>query len=289
MYRISPFTPLFFHPSRDVSGWEGRYTQVFKRSDRIFMEVIASGETDAPVLTVDRYDADGTLLWSRPVIMPAWRMNAFTTLYFLTLTGLEDGYFTVSMTMGGNTVHSDAFRVTDDTRLLGDTVLIQYGGRDNRRRSDVVFLIDRERYFFDFRVPGGFKDDNWGFGVDSEQYTTNLRDTLDVYSYENETRTLTMGSGYGVPVWYASMLNRILSCPYVYIDGERYVRQESSVPERTQTVEGQRSYIFTQALVRVGNADELIDDTGQVILRRLPGDETAVTYRKANEKPRKIW
>lgn len=40
------------------------------------------------------------------------------------------------------------------------------------------------QYFLDFRAPGGFKDSNWAFTVDNEQFTTPDGDIVELYSRE---------------------------------------------------------------------------------------------------------
>ena len=47
MYIVSPFTPLFFSPSSDVSGCKSHYTQVFAPTDQILIEVIVRAESRA--------------------------------------------------------------------------------------------------------------------------------------------------------------------------------------------------------------------------------------------------
>lgn len=285
MYRISPFTPLFFHPSRDISGRAGRCVQLFSRSDSLLVEVL----TDVPGSVSVTLSAEG---WAEPVpLTPGiWQMNAGTALAWCVLRGLDAGVYTLTAgTPEDGYVESEPFVVTDEAALLEGTTLLQYSGQDNRGRDDVVFRIGGMRRFFAFRAPGGFKDDGWGFGVDNEQFTTAAGDVLDVHSRESETRVFTMGSGYGAPVWFGALLNRILSCPYVYFDGVRYTRQEGSVPELNQTVEGQRSFIFKQAVQRVWRSSPVLADGEAVVLRRLPAAVGRGDFRKVNDKARKIW
>ena len=282
MYRISPFTPLFFNPSRDTSGWAGRFTQTFSPEDRILIQAI----TDEP-------DAVGMFLGAPGVAQPtalrplSWRLNKSSAVVFSTLSRLSPGTYAVTVgTPSGGYCESLPFLVTDDPALLGGTTLIRYTGTDNRRRADAVFLIDRMRYVFEYRAQGGFKDDGWGFGVDNEQFTTAGMDVLDVHSHETETRVFTLGSGYGVPVWHAALLNRILSCPLTWFDGVRYTRQESSVPELNQTVEGQRSFIFKQTLQRVV-WEQPSPPEAWLQLRAV--SQPQGTLRSANAKPRLLW
>lgn len=257
MYKISPFTPLFFKPSTDI-GLSSRYMQSFSPYDHILLQIIAYNESNSPsVYIVDVIDGK-----RRMVNMRSWLMNPNETLYFTEITGLNDGLYSVEV----DGVCSEVFRVTDD---VSGTVLLQYSNPNNRMRKDAVFWIDGMQYFFDFRIPGGFKDDDWVFGVDNEQYTTSLNDVVDIYSVDNVQKTLTLGSSIGCPVWYAELLNRSLCCSYFYVDGIRYSRVDSNVPEMNVLVEGIRSYVFKQAIRRVLSLNPTIENNNRIIMRRV--------------------
>lgn len=257
MYKISPFTPLFFKPSTDI-GLSSRYMQSFSPYDHILLQIIAYNESNSPsVYIVDVIDGK-----RRMVNMRSWLMNPNETLYFTEITGLNDGLYSVEV----DGVCSEVFRVTDD---VSGTVLLQYSNPNNRMRKDAVFWIDGMQYFFDFRIPGGFKDDDWVFGVDNEQYTTSLNDVVDIYSVDNVQKNLTLGDSRGCPVWYAELLNRALCCSYFYVDGIRYVRVDSNVPEMNVLVEGIRSYVFKQAIRRVSSLNPEIEMNNKMIMRRV--------------------
>lgn len=257
MYKISPFTPLFFKPSTDI-GLSSRYMQSFSPYDHILLQIIAYNESNSPsVYIVDVIDGK-----RRMVNMRSWLMNPNETLYFTEITGLNNGLYFVEV----EGVCSEVFRVTDD---VSGTVLLQYSNPNNRMRKDAVFWIDGMQYFFDFRIPGGFKDDDWVFGVDNEQYTTSLNDVVDIYSVDNVQKNLTLGDSRGCPVWYAELLNRALCCSYFYVDGIRYVRVDSNVPEMNVLVEGIRSYVFKQAIRRVSSLNPEIEMNNKMIMRRV--------------------
>lgn len=266
MYRISPFTPIFFKPSLDRHGVKPKCVHVFSQTDRILIEVIATGEVSAPSLVVCNTSSGHivTYTWKE------WAMNENTTLYFKELQGMDEGVYTVSIA----NVKSEAFIVTSDECVLQDTVLLQYSNKDNRQRNDAVFWIDGMQRFFDFRVPGGFKDDNWTFAVNNEQFTTSDNDKIDLYGQESTVKALTLGNSEGCPVWFADLLNRLLCCNYVYVDKVRYARNESEVPEMNAEVEGLRSYIFTQGLQRVVNLDPVLEDRNLLVMRRVVLDNT---------------
>ena len=164
------------------------------------------------------------------------------------------------------------FRVTSDEGILSKTTLLQYANKDNKQRDDVAFVIDGVRYFFDFRVPGGFKDSGWEFGVDNEQFTTQYQDVVELYASDYITKTFTMGNSIGVPVWFGALLNRLLTCQFVYINAERYVRDGSGVPSIETLIEGLDSFVFTQQLRKTVRIDADFDDENQVAIRRVDED-----------------
>lgn len=247
MYIVSPFTPLFFSPSSDVSGCKSRYTQVFARTDQILVEVIARSElrtiTGKIVSVCD--NTEKNIEWN------VWSMNDSDKLYYYVITGLEDGYYMVNV----NDSNSEPFRITSDESVLKNTTLIQYSSKDNKDRQDVIFWVSEQQMFFDWRVHGGFKDSNWSFGVDNEQFTNSENDLSEIYSRHYTMKTFTLGGNIGCPIWYGEHLNRILSCTYVYFNGKRYIRSESNVPEINQVIDDVRSYVFNQILREIQFVD----------------------------------
>lgn len=270
MYRLSPFTPIFFSPSGDRHGVKPKSVQVFSETDRILIQVIATGESSAPPNLIVRDTMNG---YESEYTWKAWAMNTNTTLYFIELQGMSDGIYIA--VIGNRT--SEAFAITAEESVLQDTVLLQYSNADNRQRNDAVFWIDGMQRFFDFRIPGGFKDDNWTFLANNEQFTTSENDKIDLYGQESTVKALTIGNSDGCPVWFADLVNRLLSCNYVYIDKVRYARNESEVPEMNAEVEGLKSYIFTQGLQRVMNLEPVLEGRNMLIMRRTDEDYREIT------------
>ena len=202
MIKISPFVPLHFDDGIVSDGLPSRYVQLFATTDQIMVQVLAdSGDTPSDASLKDAHSGNvlGTIAWN------VWTMNSVKSCYFLRLQGLSPGHYVLNV-LG---VDSDEFIVTDDEQLLARTTLIQYRFKDNRQRDDVVSVIDYMPYFFDFRVPGGFKDSGWTFGVSNEQFVTQHEDVVELFAMDYVTKTFTMGGPEGVPVWYGELLNRI--------------------------------------------------------------------------------
>ena len=266
--KISPFTPLCFEPYVS-DGLPSRYVQVWAPTDHILVQVFAGtedGEPDGEITNAVTGATVDTIDWQ------SWEMNADTVLYFSDIHGLSTGYYTLTI----EDKVSDMFRVTDDAALLARTSLLQYRFRDNKQRDDVVSVINGVPYFFDFRVPGGFKDSGWGFGVTNEQFATQHADLVELYARDYLTKTFSMGGPEGVPVWYGALLNRLLTCSYVYVNGERYTRNESETPSMQTLVDGMDSFVFTQVLRQVNELEGAVDKGNRVSLRRVAGDNVRI-------------
>ena len=259
---VSPFTPLFFI-NRKTDGIESEYIQTFSTTDRILLQLIESSGTlwmgSAKVMNAE----DDSILYD--IVFNVWAVNRNVRLLFTEII-LSPGYYYVDLGALGK---SCIFQVTDNTAILEKTTLIQYSMHNNRQREDAIFFIDGMQYFFDFRVPGGFKDSNYTFGVESEQFVTDTADIIQLFALDSIQKKFTLGTSQGCPVWYAELLNRLLCCTYVYFDGVRYARKESSVPELNIQLEGVNSFVFTQNLQRVNNINPVIENTNQALIRRI--------------------
>lgn len=288
---ISPFTPLFFSPSSDASGLQSDFVQTWLNTDRIYIQVICEQDEVVPEIKVDlkiknlvaeteylnmteemRNSEEGKALANKILTTIDWHpyeIVAGKYILFAYLQNMNEGYYTVQI---GDMV-SEIFRVTDDATEVEDTVLLQYCNKDNRQRTDAAFLIAEVLTFFSWRVPGGFKDDNWQFSVENEQFVSQEQDIFELYSRESTQKTLTVGLNTGVPVWYGEFLNRILTCTFFYVDRVRYCRKESSVPERQSVMDGLRAYVFNQQLQEVVHGNALTEYDNQLFLRYADTDK----------------
>ena len=270
---VSPFTPLFFI-NRKADGIDSEYIQTFATTDQILLQLIG-GRNDTVVAQIIS-EPDGAVL--HQIQFNQWDINDTVTLRFTTIS-LSTGYYSVNIMGVGR---SEVFRVTDDPLILNKTTLIQYSMRNNRQRQDAVFFIDGMQYFFDFRVPGGFKDSNWTFGVESEQFVTPYADISQLFGLESTQKRFTLGGSMGVPVWFGEMLNRILICSHVYFDGIKYSRKEANVPELTVQLEGVNSFVFNQTLQQSTNLDPVIEQRNHAAMRRVDDTNYRATSSTIN-------
>lgn len=92
MYKISPYTPLFFNPSFDV-GLKSRYVQMFFPDDHILLQIIASKGMSSPsVYVTDELSASKIQL-----DMLSWKINDDEILYFKEIVGLREGVYCVEV------------------------------------------------------------------------------------------------------------------------------------------------------------------------------------------------
>lgn len=239
MIKISPFTPLFFSPSSDKFGAESRYIQLFAPTDNIFIEVITTTEYKMNGLLKNH--VDGT---SREIEFQSFSLKDGSTVFHSTITGLAPGYYSISV----GDQECNVFKVTDDEHELDKTTLIRYSMRSNKQRNDCIFWNGEEQFYFEFRAPGGFKDDDWSFAVNNEQFEISNGNIVELFAVESTQKKFTLGNAEGCPVWFAEHLNRILCCSNVYFNGVRFVRKGNSVPEMTQEIVSLKSYIFKVSL-----------------------------------------
>lgn len=268
---LSPFTPLLFsHHKHD--GIDSRYIQTFAPTDQILIELLCAPNEEEGDWELYS-EPNHTLL--TVIETSVWAINESTEVRFAVLSP-SAGYYSIKI----NGMTSNVFRITDDPAILNNTTLIQYSMNNNRHRKDVVFFIDGMQRFFDFRVPGGFKDSNWSFAVEGEQFITDESDIVQLYGLDSTQKKFTLGNSEGCPVWFAELLNRLLCCSYVYFDGERYARKDNSVPETTVLLEGVNSFVFTQNLQKVVNIDPTLTLQHQALMRRI--DNTNYRLAKTN-------
>ena len=257
---ISPFTPLFF-PDVKVDGIDSRYIQTFATTDEILVEVIGLASEGTPTASIICEPSQDVLC---SIQFSQWNINSNDRLFFATLN-LSPGLYSVQIGDKRSTI----FRITDNAAVLEKTTLIQYSMANNRQRKDAIFFIDGMQRFFDFRVPGGFKDSNWSFGVESEQFTTAEADIVQLYGLESTQKKFTLGLSDGCPIWFGELLNRLLTCTYVYFDGQRYARKDAAVPEITSLLDGLNSFVFSIQVQKVANIDPTLTMQHQAILRRV--------------------
>lgn len=239
MVKVGDVCPLFFSPVKDKFGLDMDYIQKFHASDKIHIQVFtnASEEVSASLNNL----AAGN---STPISLSTYNHNDNVVMYYAILRDLEDAVYTVTI----NEDTSEPFIVCSSDDLLEETVLIRYSHKSNNSAFDNIFWVDDIQQVFNFRVEAGFKPGGYSPRIDNEQYRNQMQEIEELYAVPHDVYNLTIGNSNGVPYWFAKHINRILCLSMVEIDGTRYVRSESSVPEMTQVIEDSQLFHINMAL-----------------------------------------
>ena len=235
MNKISPFTPISFSDMHYPDG----FMQTFHVGDHIVIEVFHDSMELPGRLFLN--DVSGSL----PDMPLSWNtVKINNSVSFYRLRDIEPGVYRILM----DGTASNCFRISDCPDILNDTVLLQYAMNSNKRRTDVMSWINGECYYFDMRIPGGFKDAGWTFAVENEQFLNDDMDIVELSAVDYTEKNLTVGSPCGVPMWIAEKLNHILSCDYLFVDGLRYSVPESSNIEIADGNIDKTRFVLTQTL-----------------------------------------
>lgn len=267
--KFSPFNPILFGNARFAE-----FPMMFSTNDNIMIECFKENEEELPPLSLISGNGEASsLTWNCIQIGEG-------NVVFYILRGIEPGKYELSV----GELMSNPIIVTDDEDLLSNTVLLQYGNNGNRTRSDMVSKINRDIYFFECRIPGGFKDSDWEFGVDNEQFETENSDIVELYSVDTTSKKLTIGTSAGVPLWLGEIVSRALSCDLVYIDGERFSRVSNSVP---QAIESDGDSFVYKVMLRQFTATSS-RDLKQEIINRISIRRTPTNLRRLSTGFRKV-
>lgn len=250
--RISQCTPLVFREATDdPTATALRFTQHYGRYDHILLQ--AFGDTSTTV-TCKAYDAvTGAQLLSTACTKLAVDGGY---LYYLLLPVFDAGVYYCTLTGGGVTLRSMEWEVVDDPTIGGESIFIEYSNTTNDTPLDAVFTIGGVRQVFQLRLRGGFKPQGYTPNVVQETWRTQRQELRLLYSAPFDKWTLTVGTAQGVPVEYVRLLNNILSCDIVYINGKRWCRSEGSTPEKTLTMQGAQMFTASVDLERQPSLDD---------------------------------
>ena len=241
---LSPITPLAFRPAEsDPSAQELRFTQRFGRYDHIVVQAAADEQRNPSVWVYNAINGSFVLTqYGTRVSLGGGRW-----MYTIVLPVMAEGFYYAILSGGGKNVRSQDFEITRLVENDTEWARIEYGGTSNDTPMNAMFMVNGARVPFLLRLPAGFKPQGWNGSVETETYRTQRQELRVLYSAPYEKWTLTIGTAAGIPVEYLQMLNNILSCEYVYINGERWCRSEGSVPEKQLTMTG--AQMFTASVV----------------------------------------
>ncbi|KAA6348663.1 hypothetical protein EZS27_003896 [termite gut metagenome] len=246
MITISGVCPLFFRVIGEYGALPD-YDQKFHSSDTILLQLF-SNRGEVPTATLNN-ETENT---SSAISFSVYQVNEGVKMYYASLSGLDEATYTVRI--NNLNIESLPFSIYDSDDLLSNTVLIRYSHKDNNTRYDAIFWIDNVQQFFEFRMEGGFKPSGIAQKANAEQFRNQLQELTNVYAVPYKTFIFTGGDNvYGLPYWFAELLNRVLCLSDTEIGGTKYVRSDGSEPTIAPIMEGAQSFNITVTLEKKVN------------------------------------
>lgn len=276
MISIGDVCPLFFNPLKYRYSNAGCFRQVFSLSDNIMLQVFCdNGEIPSASLN------DKLKSTSSPITFLNYEVNESVRMYYAALSPSESVY---TVTIGDE--ESEDFAVCEN---VNDSILIEYSHKDNNSAFDNIFWIDKSQQIFRFRITGGFKPDGVELKVENEQFVNQKQEIVEMYSLPYKTLDFVFGGSCGVPYYIAEFINKILCLSHVSIDGNLYVREGDSVPEKLDTIGKKQMFIYKVTLrprenniAGIGGKTEIAtSSSGIAFLLNNPEEDDVLKYKKS--------
>lgn len=234
MITIGDVCPLFFNTLKYEYANEGSFRQCFDLSDGILLQIFCDGGETPSAYLNDKIKSS-----SSSISFKTYSVNEDVVMFY-TYMYPGEGVYTVTI----NEQESNEFEVCENS--CG--ALIEYTHKDNNTPFDNIFWVGDTNLSFKFRVPGGFKPSGVSIEVDNEQFSNQYQEIVELYSIPYTTRVFSMGDVNGLPYYIAELMNRILCLSDVKINGESFVREGNSKPEKVETLGRKELFIWSITL-----------------------------------------
>jgi hypothetical protein len=234
MITIGDVCPLFFNTLKYEYANEGSFRQCFDLSDGILLQIFCDGGETPSAYLNDKIKSS-----SSSISFKTYSVNEDVVMFY-TYMYPGEGVYTVTI----NGQESNEFEVCENS--CG--ALIEYTHKDNNTPFDNIFWVGDTNLSFKFRVPGGFKPSGVSIEVDNEQFSNQYQEIVELYSIPYTTRVFSMGDVNGLPYYIAELMNRILCLSDVKINGESFVREGNSKPEKVETIGKKELFIWSITL-----------------------------------------
>ena len=234
MITIGDVCPLFFNTLKYEYANEGSFRQCFDLSDGILLQIFCDGGETPSAYLNDKIKSS-----SSSISFKTYSVNEDVVMFY-TYMYPGEGVYTVTI----NEQESNEFEVCENS--CG--ALIEYTHKDNNTPFDNIFWVGDTNLSFKFRVPGGFKPSGVSIEVDNEQFSNQYQEIVELYSIPYTTRVFSMGDVNGLLYYIAELMNRILCLSDVKINGESFVREGNSKPEKVETIGRKELFIWSITL-----------------------------------------
>jgi hypothetical protein len=116
-----------------------------------------------------------------------------------------------------------------------DTILLSYNNEKNN--FDIIFTGLPTSWNFNMRFDGGFESDGFTPKSNDVIYNDIVQNPVQLSSIPYDTKRITFGRTEGIPNYQAGIINRILACTHIWVDGVRYCKVSGAKLEPTRTKE----------------------------------------------------
>ena len=246
MINVSKISPLFFDVGYNGIEMEREYIQRFSDAENITVQCVVSPSTTLSMKLQNL--CSGVISTLSPVSHDINDSNKL--LEFIIPPG--NSVYRATITGSGDHSSSVPFRFCGQDEL-SDMVKMSYTNRDNITSFGAVFKVGSSQRVFSLWIEGGFKSDGHSLNVSNEQFRTQGQEIIELYAVPYQVDTITIGDNEGVPFEMARLINNIFCLSDVRINGVRYVRSESSVPERQVIAERYPLFNYTMNIENAEN------------------------------------
>lgn len=252
---ISKFSTLNFEPE-NIKSWEDqvRYCQKIGISDPIYIQFVAEKTNTYSYGIINSL---GTIVKSG--LFAITSIDSAYNVLEVEIKDLPIAIYQLQIydTTSGNLLvaQSSTFGIIED---VSNSVLLTYTNKTND--FDTVFISTSVR-IFNLRIEGGIMNDGKQYLVEGSSFRNQYQEMQQLFQMPYKTSIFTIGSAFGVPDWVAEKINLIFCLTNVYIDYQKYVRSEKSVPERALIEEG---YPFSNFKLVVESQAQFFTTTEQL-------------------------
>lgn len=237
--KIADICPVFFNPIMNKYKQDVDYMQCFHNTDSIIIQYF--GEETYIVL---KNLTSGT---NSNVSYQTFNVNDGLTLKYVSLTELPDGIYSIVI----DGVESVPFEVSSSDEVLASSKLIKFSHKDNSGYFDNIFWLGPTQQIFNLRVEAFVDYDS--SKIDMEQFRNQFQELTNLYAVPYDTYKLYIGNEFGVPYWFAKLINKIFCLSKIEIDGVLYVRSEKSDVAMSPISDNSQLYNMTIVIERVQN------------------------------------
>ncbi|SHF49640.1 hypothetical protein [Dysgonomonas macrotermitis] len=242
IFKVSKYSSLsFYHNWRTPFEIERYYIQKFSITDNIRVQYTITDSISPNLFLTNLTTGEKEVI--TPTAIYTYEEDEINyTIFEILISGLSVGRYSFEFYRNNDLADRSVFCVLDPDDLI-DTVHISYTNRDDN--FDTRFIEGEDSYkVFEWRVEGAFMPSETTFFVNNESFRNQRGEETQLSASPYKKDVLTIGDGFGVPVWAAEKLNLAFSLSDIWVDGDSYVRSEGATPQITKILYMYPLYVY---------------------------------------------